>query len=220
MAAASALEHARRSSGVLILPDGTVAISACSTGAAQPMSTLSVWTMLLPYFLLGAAGVLVTVPMFDLCYNEVSAELRSAAAVAALFTRAVGSSATAAISQAFAQDVQNDLNDSKVEYEYYVAGGLALCSAVLLVLREHRFEHRGGRPAPVQAGSETRRGSERLEELAGSVHGLVPSRSSELLALSGSVCDHRLSVELGWVTEALEAGFVLETPRHPEGQLR
>jgi dipeptide/tripeptide permease len=55
-------------------------ISHCASDGVR-MSDISVGWMVLPYFIVGVGECLVAVPLYDVCYSEAPASLRSIAQV-------------------------------------------------------------------------------------------------------------------------------------------
>ena len=119
-------------------------LSTCSADGAQPMSDLSVYWMLVPYFLVGVAESMISPQLYDLCYNEVPDDLRSTAQAMNLFMNSVSGAIAGALSKACAKYVRADLNESHIEYEYYAAAGLAAAAlpAFILVARRFRYSSR------------------------------------------------------------------------------
>jgi dipeptide/tripeptide permease len=141
MATAIGIEHLRRHAPLLQLPDGSgPAVSQCSSGG-QAMSDLSVYWMIIPYFLVGVAECLVNVQLYEVCYNEVPASLRSTAAAVNLFMAAIGGSIAGAISKSLAGYVHDDMNTSNIEYQYYVAAGLCVVTLPAFVYSTRKFEY-------------------------------------------------------------------------------
>jgi len=155
MVSAIVIEFMRRDAPLLFTADGKAAMSLCSAGKDhQQMSDISVYYMLIPYFLIGVSECLISVQMYDMCYNEVPEELRSTAQAVNLFMTAISGAIAGAISKAFASYVHNDLNTSHIEYQYYVAAALAFVAVPLFIVCTRNFvykERDGGAAAEVEA---------------------------------------------------------------------
>jgi hypothetical protein len=104
------------------------------------MSEMSVLWMAPPYFLIGVSECLISVQLYDLCYNEVPAELRSTAQALNLLMTALSGAIAAAVTIALADFEPADLNDGHVEYNYYFAAALAIATIPAFIHASHRFE--------------------------------------------------------------------------------
>lgn len=106
------------------------------------MSDLSVYWMIIPYFLVGMGECLVSVQLYDMCYNQVPEQLRSTAQAVNLYMSAQSGAIAGAISKAFAGYIQEDLNDSHIEYEYIVAAVLALAALPPFIVCAQQFVYK------------------------------------------------------------------------------
>jgi dipeptide/tripeptide permease len=109
MVIASAIEIERRKAPVLT---GEDALSNCAAEGVY-MSDISVFWMIVPIFLIGVSECLISVQLYDLCYSEVPAELRSTAQALNLFMTALSGAITAAVTTALSDYEPADLNDGE-----------------------------------------------------------------------------------------------------------
>jgi len=143
MVVAILIEYKRRAAPLLLdASTGLPAKALCSPKESQPMSDVSVWIMLIPFFLVGMAECLISVPMFDLCYNEVPEALRSTAQAMNLFTMALGGSIATAITGLLAFSIKNNLNDSHIEYQYYVLAVMSFMSVPAFMYTTRNFKYK------------------------------------------------------------------------------
>jgi len=136
MVSAITIEYLRRAAPIL---EG--AVSKCST-KNQRMSDLSVYWMVIPYFLIGVSECLISVPLYDISYNEVPEELRSTTQAVQLFMTAISGAIAGAISKSLSSYIKNNLNQSHIEYQYYVAAGLAVVALPWFMYSSRNFKYK------------------------------------------------------------------------------
>jgi peptide/histidine transporter 3/4 len=93
-----------------VYPQEQIYLSNCAPKGIY-MSEYSVWYMTFPYFLIGAAEVLISVPLYELCYSQVPEGVRSSANAFQLFTKSLASAMSSVITLVCASWITNDLND-------------------------------------------------------------------------------------------------------------
>jgi len=143
-------------------------VSKCAPNGIL-MSDISVYWMIIPYFLIGVSECFISVQLYDLCYSEVPATLRSTAQAMNLFMTAMAGAVTGAITVAFAAYVPTNLNNGHIEYNYYLGGGLALLSIPPFLYVREKFVYKKGAGLDQEGGRE--RTPSTSERRAGSFSG-------------------------------------------------
>jgi len=121
-----------------------------SNCSGYQMSDVSVFWMIIPFFLVGVGEVLIVVQLYHLCYIEVPAGMKSTAQALQLLTLGLGNAIAAGLSVAFQSFVTDDLNDGHLEYLYFTIAGIELITYFLFVyaVKDFRYKAESAGNAP------------------------------------------------------------------------
>lgn len=160
LVAAAIIEIERRKSGVPAYQSDSASYSNCAPtfpdadrntcdengegfeGKGTCMSRLSVFWMLIPYFLIGVGECLISVQVYKICYNEVPEEMRSTAQAVNLFTTGLANAIAAGLTVAFQNDIPDDLNNGKLERPYYAIAAIQFLTFLLFIYAVRNFEYK------------------------------------------------------------------------------
>jgi peptide/histidine transporter 3/4 len=117
-----------------------VSVTSNCAAVGVPMSDMSAGWMVIPFALIGISECLISVPLTELCYSEVPAELRSTAQALNLFMTACSGAMTAAVTVAFSEYTPQNLNDGHMEFNYYAGAVLAAVALPVFVHVAYHFK--------------------------------------------------------------------------------
>lgn len=100
----------------------------------------SMFWMVVPYFIVGCAEIMVAATYYDVFYAEVPPVLRTLCQTMSNFATSLGTLVGAMVTTIMQSLVKDDLNDSKLEYVYIVWVALSLISMLFQQLVSRRFE--------------------------------------------------------------------------------
>ena len=138
---ASALVEIERRQRPLLLSLNSV---CAQDGETRLVSDMSIWFQVPQYCLLGIGEILSVVASFDLFYNQVPDDIKSACQGVNLLTTAVGGALTTMLQKIFtlAGELPTNLNHGHQEYLYIVQAILGIVFLVLFMVVTRSFEYK------------------------------------------------------------------------------
>ncbi|KAG2507371.1 hypothetical protein JM16_008860 [Phytophthora kernoviae] len=109
----------------------------------QIMNDIPWWTTIPQYLLVSLAGVLITIPSYDLNYSQVPQNMRSSSIALAFFVNSMGSSLLSIIVLLFGKYIPANLNDGHIEYMFFTLGALMIVNIFfyVVVMNQMQFAH-------------------------------------------------------------------------------
>lgn len=162
LVAASVIEIERRRSGVQSFRNENMSYSNCAPryegdrpntceqdasgfmGKGTCMNNLSVFWMVIPYFLIGIGECLIPVQLYELSYSEVCEEMQSTAQAIHLSTLGLASAVAAGLTVGLQKQIPDDLNRGHVEYAYYTVIGIQVVTFVCFLVAVQNFRYNYG----------------------------------------------------------------------------
>lgn len=139
------VEILRRNSGPLY-KDGQMVQSICADQdggeVTRPLNKLSLWWQAPQYALLGIGEILASITAYDLFYNEVPDNMKSACQGLNLLTTALGSTVNTVLQNIFITYCPDDLNKGHQEYLYFAAAALGVLTLVFFMIVSRGFVYK------------------------------------------------------------------------------
>lgn len=119
--------------------------SVCAQeGEIRPVSDMSIWFQVPQYCLLGIGEILSVIASFDLFYNQVPDDIKSACQGVNLLTTAIGGALTTMLQRIFtlAGQLPTNLNNGHQEYLYILQAVLGIVFLVMFLIVSPSFEYK------------------------------------------------------------------------------
>jgi len=134
------VEIARRNSA--LLPINEIWSICSAEDEKRPMNSLSMWWQAPQYILLGVGEILASITAYDLFYNQVPDNMKSACQGLNLLTTALGGTVTTVLQNIMVSFTPTNLNDGHQEYLYFVMAAIGVVSLVFFIITSRSFVYK------------------------------------------------------------------------------
>ncbi len=126
------------------------------TGEHRDVSVISIWYQVPQYCFLGLAEILAVIAAYDLFYNQVPDNVKSACQGINLLTTALGGTLTSMVQNVLdgMGYLPTNLDNGRQEYIYYVEIAIGLSFFILFLFFSQSFEYKEDLPTALQVNDE------------------------------------------------------------------
>lgn len=121
--------------------------SYCKSANVKPMKDISIFWQMIPYALVGLGEIFMSIPAYDLFYNEVGPEIRSVSQGVNLLSTSMGSFAAGGFQTMFQDWLPEDLNSSNAHIAniFFIVAALCIIAFGALKVLQSSYTYRDQR---------------------------------------------------------------------------